>query len=86
MLTLMQGFEVRVHAFSAHLVALIPGSSGRRSQPGDNTAFRFVTMQIEVAYRFSDVGAPPEDDRERDGVADCTVVGGVIRSAEAGIS
>ena len=39
MLTLMQGFEVQIHAFSAHLVALIPGSPGRRSQPGDKTAF-----------------------------------------------
>ena len=35
MLTLMQGFEVRVHAFSAHLVALIPGSPGKRSQLGE---------------------------------------------------
>ena len=42
-------------------------------------------MQIEVAYRFSDVGASPDDDRERDAVADCTVVGGVHRAAEAGI-
>ena len=39
MLTLMQGFEVRVHAFSAHLVALIPDSPERRSQRGDKTAF-----------------------------------------------
>ena len=42
-------------------------------------------MQIEVASRFSDVGASPDDDRERDAVADCTVVGGVHRGAEAGI-
>ena len=42
-------------------------------------------MQIEVASRFSNVGASPEDDRERDAVADCTVVGGVHRAAEAGI-
>ena len=40
-------------------------------------------MQIEVASRFSDVGTSPDDDRERD--ADCTVVGGVHRAAEAGI-
>ena len=37
--SLMQGFEGRVHAFSAHLVALIPDSPGRRSQRGDKTAF-----------------------------------------------
>ena len=42
-------------------------------------------MQIEVAYRFCDVGASPEDDRGRDAAADCTVVGGVHRAAEAGI-
>ena len=42
-------------------------------------------MQIEVASRFSDVGASPDDDRERDAVADCTVVRGVHRAAEAGI-
>ena len=42
-------------------------------------------MQSEVASRFSDVGASPEDDRERDAVADCTVDGGVHRAAEAGI-
>ena len=42
-------------------------------------------MQIEVAYRFGNVGASPEDDRECDAVADCTVDGGVHRVAEAGI-
>ena len=42
-------------------------------------------MQIEMASRFSDVGASPDDDRERDAVADCTVVGDVHRAAEAGI-
>ena len=42
-------------------------------------------MQIEVASHFSDFGASPDDDRERDAVADCTVVGGVHRAAEAGI-
>ena len=42
-------------------------------------------MPIEMASRFSDVGASPDDDRERDAVADCTVVGGVHRAAEAGI-
>ena len=42
-------------------------------------------MQIKVASRFSDVGASPDDDRERDAVADCTLVGGVHRAAEAGI-
>ena len=42
-------------------------------------------MQIEVASRLSDVGASPDDDRERDAVADFTVVGGVHRAAEAGI-
>ena len=40
-------------------------------------------MQIEVASHFSDFGASPEDDRERDAVADCTVVGGVDRATEA---
>ena len=42
-------------------------------------------MQSEVESRFSDVGASPEDDRERDAVADCTVDGGVHRAAEAGV-
>ena len=42
-------------------------------------------MQSEVASRFSDVGASPEDDRERDAVADCTVVGGMQLAPEAGI-
>ena len=42
-------------------------------------------MQSEVASRFSDFGTSAEDDRERDAVADCTVVGGVHRAAEAGI-
>ena len=42
-------------------------------------------MQIEVAYCFGNVGASPEDDREREAVADCTVVGGVHRAAAAGI-
>ena len=42
-------------------------------------------MQIEVASCFSDFGTSVEDDRERDAVADCTVVGGVHRAAEAGI-
>ena len=45
----------------------------------------FVTMQSQVASRFSDFGTSAEDDRERDAVADCTVVGGVHRAAEAGI-
>ena len=44
-----------------------------------------MTIQTEVASHFCDVGASPEDDRERDAVADCTVVGGVRRAAEAGI-
>ena len=44
-----------------------------------------MTMQIEVASHFSDFGSSPDDDRERDAVADCTVVGGVHRAAEAGI-
>ena len=39
-------------------------------------------MQIEVASRFSDFGTSAEDDRERDAVADCTVVGGVHRAAD----
>ena len=42
-------------------------------------------MQSEAASRFSDFGTSAEDDRERDAVADCTVGGGVHRSAEAGI-
>ena len=42
-------------------------------------------MQSEVPSHFSDVGTSPEDDRERDAVADCTVVGGVHCAAEAGI-
>ena len=42
-------------------------------------------MQSEVASRFSDFGTSAEDGRERDAVADCTVVGGVHRAAEAGI-
>ena len=42
-------------------------------------------MQSEVASRFSDVGTSLEDDRERDAVADCIVVGGMHRAAEAGI-
>ena len=41
-------------------------------------------MQIEMASRFSDVGSSPDNDREREAVADCTVVGGVHRAAEAG--
>ena len=44
-----------------------------------------MTIQSEVASRFSDVGTSLEDDRERDAVADCTVVGGMHRAAEAGI-
>ena len=42
-------------------------------------------MQSEVASHFSDFGASPDVDRERDAVADCTVVGGVHRAAGAGI-
>ena len=42
-------------------------------------------MQSEVASRFSDFRTSTEDDRERDAVADCTVVGGVHCAAEAGI-
>ena len=45
----------------------------------------FVTMQIEVASRFSDFGTSAEDDRERDVVADCTVGGAVRRVADASI-
>ena len=38
-----------------------------------------------MASRFSDFATSPEDERERDAVAECTVGGGVRRAAEAGI-
>ena len=43
-------------------------------------------MRSEVAAaHFSDVGASPEDDRERDAVSVSTVDGDIHRAAEAGI-
>ena len=44
-----------------------------------------LTVTLNMASHFSDVGTSLEDDRERDAVADCTVVGGMHRLAEAGI-
>ena len=44
-----------------------------------------MTIQIEVASRFSDFGASTEDERERDVVADYSVGGAVHRAAAAGI-
>ena len=38
-----------------------------------------------MASCFRDVGASPEDERERDAVAECTVDGRVPRAADAGI-
>ena len=85
MLTLMQAFGVRVHAFSALLVALTLDSPGRRLSRVTEPLYRFVTIQLEVASRFSDFGASTVDDCERDVVADCSVGGAVHRVGAAGI-